>query len=357
MTDTGFPLVFGLDTFGDLAWGDDGRALSHAETIRYVADEGVLAEEVGVEFFGIGEHHTDDWPMPAGDVVLSAIAARTEKIRLGSAVLVLSSDDPVRVFQRYSTLNALSNGRVEMILGRGSSVESFPLFGYDLADYETLFEEKTQLFAELLKGGPIEWQGTTRAALRATEIVPRLESGAFPVWIGVGGSPESVLRTARLGFGLMLAVIGGPPARFAAFSELFRGALERFGQPLRPIGLHSPGHLAATDEQAMDELWPAYREVMTRVGHQRGWAPPSKEQFWREAGPDGAWYVGAPDTVARKIAANMPVLGATRFDLKYGMVGLPHRSVMTAIELYGTEVIPRVRDLLGASDAAIRTAR
>jgi alkanesulfonate monooxygenase SsuD/methylene tetrahydromethanopterin reductase-like flavin-dependent oxidoreductase (luciferase family) len=243
-----------------------------------------------------------------------------------------------------------------MILGRGSSTESFPLFGYDLADYETLFEEKTQLFAELLKGGPIDWHGTTRPALQAAEIVPKLESGAFPVWIGVGGSPESVLRTARHGFGLMLAVIGGPPARFAAFSELFREALDRLGQPLRPIGLHSPGHLAATDEQAMEELWPSYRDVMTRVRRQRGWAPPSKEQFRREAGPDGAWYVGSPETVATKIAANLPILAATRFDLKYGMVGLSHRSVMTAIELYGTQVVPRVRDLLATTHAPARNA-
>ncbi|MCU1493445.1 MAG: luciferase [Acidimicrobiaceae bacterium] len=354
MAGSNFPLVFGLDTFGDLAFDDEHRPLSHAETIRYVADEGVLAEEVGIDFFGIGEHHTNDFPMPAGDVVLSAIAARTKNIHLGSAVLVLSSDDPVRVFQRYSTLNALSNGRVEVILGRGSSIESFPLFGYDLADYETLFEEKTQLFAELMKGGPIDWHGTTRPALRALEIVPKLESGTFPVWIGVGGSPESVLRTARHGFGLMLAIIGGPPARFTPFSKIFREALDRFGQPPQPIGLHSPGHLADTDEQAMEELWPSYRDVMTRVGRQRGFAPPSKEQFFREAGPDGAWYVGSPDTVATKIASTMPILGANRFDLKYGMVGLSHRSVMTAIELFGTEVVPRVRDLLTASEASAR---
>jgi len=262
----------------------------------------------------------------------------------------------VRVFQRYSTLNALSNGRVEVILGRGSSIESFPLFGYDLADYETLFEEKTQLFADLMKGGPIDWQGSTRPALQAAEIVPKLEVGAFPVWIGVGGSPESVLRTARHGFGLMLAIIGGSPARFAAFSELFHDALDRFGQPLRPIGLHSPGHIAATDEEAMEELWPSYRDVMTRVGRLRGWGPPSKALFLQEAGPDGAWYVGSPETVAVKIAANLPILGATRFDLKYGMVGLSHRSVMTAIELFGTQVVPSVRHLLAAIDASDRTA-
>ncbi|MDX6371536.1 MAG: hypothetical protein QOD98_524, partial [Nocardioidaceae bacterium] len=189
-----FPLVLGLDTFGDLSGDDAGQPQTHAQTIRNVVEEGVLADQVGVDFFGIGEHHTDDFPMPAADVVLSAIAARTNRIRLGSAVTVLSSDDPVRVFQRYSTLDAISGGRAEVILGRGSSIESFPLFGYDLADYEDLFEEKTALFAELLKGGPVTWQGTTRAALSNQDVVPHLESGAFPTWIGVGGSPQSVLR-------------------------------------------------------------------------------------------------------------------------------------------------------------------
>src|SRR6202011_5845137 len=187
-----FPLTFGVDTFGDLAFDGDGRALTQAETIRRVVDEGVLADQVGLEFFGIGEHHTNDFPMPAGDVVLAAIAARTTQIHLGSAVIVLSSDDPVRVFQRYSTLNAISGGRAEVILGRGSSIESFPLFGYDLAEYERLFEDKTNLFAELMKGGPVSWQGTTRAPLRDQDVVPHLESSPFPVWVGVGGSPESV---------------------------------------------------------------------------------------------------------------------------------------------------------------------
>jgi probable LLM family oxidoreductase len=343
---TPFPLVFGVDTFGDLAFRDDGKPLSQSETIRRVVDEGMLAEEVGLEFFGIGEHHTNDWPMPAGDVVLAAIASRTSSIHLGSAVLVLSSDDPVRVFQRYSTLHAISKGRAEVILGRGSSIESFPLFGYDLADYETLFEEKTELFAELLKGGPVSWQGTTRAALRDVDVVPHLESGPFPVWLGVGGSPESVVRAARYGFGLMLAIIGGPPSRFAPFSQLFAAALDKYGQPVRPVGVHAPGHIAPTDEEARDELWPHYRDVLTRVGRTRGWPPPSKEQFLNETGPDGAWHVGSPESVAQKITANLPALGATRFDLKYGMVGLPHNKIMRTIELYGAKVVPLVREML-----------
>ena len=343
-----FPLVLGLDTFGDHVHDEHGEPLSHADTIRSVVEQGVLADEVGVDFFGIGEHHTVDFPMPAGDVVLAAIAARTNRIHLGSAVTVLSSDDPVRVFQRYSTLNAISDGRAEVILGRGSSIESFPLFGYDLADYERLFEEKTDLFAELVKGRPVTWQGTTRATLHDQDVVPHLES-ALPVWIGVGGNPESVVRTARYGFSLALAIIGGPPARFAPFSRLFREALEKFGYPPRPVAVHSPGHVAATDEQAVEEFWPQWERVIRKMVVERGFPVPTRESFLRDTGRDGALYVGSPETVARKIAANLDVLDATRFDLKFGMLGLTHKQVMTNIELYGTEVIPRVRELTAAA--------
>src|SRR5438128_3202814 len=203
-----FPLVLGLDTFGDATHDDEDRPLPHAQIIRDLVEHGVLADQVGVDFFGIGEHHTDDFPLSAADVVLAAVAARTTRIHVGSAVTVLSSDDPVRVFQRFSTLNALSGGRAEVILGRGSSIESFPLFGYDLADYEELFEEKAALFADLLNGGPVTWQGNTRASLLNQDVVPHTESGPFPAWIGVGGNPQSVIRAARLGFSLMLAIIG-----------------------------------------------------------------------------------------------------------------------------------------------------
>jgi probable LLM family oxidoreductase len=341
-----FPLIFGLDTFGDVTHDDDDRPLSHAQTIRNLVEQGVLADQVGVGFFGIGEHHTDDFPLSAADVVLAAIAARTTRIRVGSAVTVLSSDDPVRVFQRYSTLDAISGGRAEVILGRGSSIDSFPLFGYDLADYEVLFEEKTNLFAELLKGGPGTWQGKTRPALIDQDVVPHVESGPFPVWIGVGGSPQSVLRAARYGFSLMLAIIGGPPARFAPFSQLFREALESLGRAALPIGVHAPGHVAATDEQAREEFWPRYLEVIRHVSKTRGFATPTKESFMQEIGPQGALYVGSPETVAQKIAHNLTALGANRFDLKYGMGGLSHQALMTNIELYGTQVVPRVRELL-----------
>jgi probable LLM family oxidoreductase len=339
--------TFGLDTFGDRNGDAAGKALSHAQTIRNVAEEGVFAEQAGVDFFGIGEHHTEYFPMPAADVVLAAIAARTSRIRLGSAVTVLGSDDPVRVFQRYSTLNALSGGRAEVILGRGSSIDSFPLFGYDLADYEELFDEKATLFAELLKGGPVTWEGKTRAALVNQDVVPHTESGPFPAWIGVGGNPQSVVRAARLGFGLALAIIGGPPDRFAAYSDLFSRALEEFGRPPLPVMVHSPGHVAATDEAAKAEFWPRWRDIMTAMAAERGFAIPTERSFERETGPHGALYVGSPETVAQKIAANLRALSATRFDLKYGMPGLTHEQLMTNIELYGGKVIPRVRELLG----------
>ncbi|MEA2219353.1 MAG: hypothetical protein QOJ35_1979 [Solirubrobacteraceae bacterium] len=340
------PLFFGLDTFGDVTHDDDDRPLSHAQTIRNLVEQGVLADEVGVDFFGIGEHHTDDFPLSAADVVLAAIAARTARIRVGSAVTVLSSDDPVRVFQRYSTLDAVSGGRAEVILGRGSSIDSFPLFGYDLADYERLFEEKVGLFAQLLAGGPVTWQGTTRPPLRDQDVVPHTEHGPFPAWIGVGGSPQSVIRAARHGFSLMLAIIGGSPTRFAPFSELFRRALESFERAPLPVGVHAPGHVAPTDEQAQEEFWPRYEQVIRHVSETRGFAIPTEESFMDEIGPRGALHVGSPETVARKIASTLTVTAASRFDLKYGMGGLSHEALMTAIELYGTRVVSRVRELL-----------
>ncbi|MFJ5991692.1 LLM class flavin-dependent oxidoreductase [Lentzea sp. NPDC092896] len=336
--------TFGLDTFGDVTHDASGTPLSHTQTIRNLVEQGVLADQVGLDFFGIGEHHTPDMPLSAADVVLAAIAARTSKIHLGSAVTVLSSDDPVRVYQRFSTLNALSDGRAEVILGRGSSVDSFPLFGYDLADYEDLFEEKTHLFAELLKGGPITWQGKTRAALHEQDVVPFTEP--FPTWIGVGGSPQSVVRAASYGFSLILAIIGGHPARFAPFSELYLHALEKFGREPLPIGIHSPGHVAPTDEQAREEFWPHYLDVIGRLGKTRGFSTPTPESYAHEVGPHGALFVGSPETVATKMAATMKKLDASRFDLKYGIGGLSHESLTRTIELYGTQVVPLVKDML-----------
>jgi alkanesulfonate monooxygenase SsuD/methylene tetrahydromethanopterin reductase-like flavin-dependent oxidoreductase (luciferase family) len=266
-------------------------------------------------------------------------------------VTVLSSDDPVRVFQRFATLDALSNGRAEVILGRGSFTESFPLFGYDLADYEELFTDKLDLFVRLLDEEPVTWEGTTRAALVDQAVQPTT-AGGLRASVGVGGSPESVVRAARYGLPLVLAIIGGDPLRFAQFVDLYHRALEQFGQPLLPVGIHSPGHVAESDEAARDELWPHYREMHLRIGRERGWPPMTRHQFEQAAGPDGALYVGSPQTVAAKIVRAVDGLDADRFDLKYSAGTLPHEVMMRSIELYGSEVAPRVREQLSRSAAA-----
>jgi probable LLM family oxidoreductase len=339
-------LELGVDSFGDVTVAADGRKLTQAEALRNVVEEGALADQVGLAFFGAGEHHRPDFAIAAPEVVLAAIAARTARIRLGSAVTVLSTDDPVRVFQRFSTLNAISNGRAEVILGRGSFTESFPLFGYDLSHYEELFEEKLNLFAELLKGEPVQWQGRLRAGLDAPVVYPPVENGPLKTWVAVGGSPESVVRAAYYGLPLMLAIIGGNPQRFAPWAELYRERLERFGKPPQPIGVHSPGHVGETDEQAREELWPHYADLMNRIGRERGWPPIGRGQFEQAAGPEGALYVGSPETVANKIAATVKALGLSRFDLKYSNGTLPHDAMMKSIELYGTRVVPLVHDRL-----------
>jgi probable LLM family oxidoreductase len=337
----------GLDTFGDVTWDADGRLLPQWQVLRNVVAEAELADQVGLDFFGIGEHHREDFAVSAPEVVLAAIAGRTTGIRLGSAVTVLSSDDPVRVFQRFATLDAVSNGRAEVILGRGSFTESFPLFGYELDRYELLFEEKLNLFTELLAEKPVTWSGETRAALDRQQVFPPTESGALRTWIGVGGSPQSVVRAAHYGLPLMLAIIGGEPMSFAPLVDLYHRALARFGRPALPIGQHSPGYIAATDAQARDEMWPHFAAMQERIGRERGWGPMTRDRFEQDAGPDGALFVGSPETVAAKIARVAQGLGLSRFDLKYSLGTLPHGQLMTSIELYGTKVAPRVRELLG----------
>ena len=347
--DADAPIELGLDTFGDVTRDVAGRPLPQAQVIRDLIAEAVLADELGVDFIGVGEHHRADFAVSAPEVVLAAIAGRTRRIKLGSAVTVLSSDDPVRVFQRFSTLDAASNGRAEVILGRGSFTESFPLFGYALEEYDVLFEEKLELFAALLEhdrtGEPVSWRGTTRPPLSGQRVFPRTESGALKAWIGVGGSPESVVRAARYRLPLMLAIIGGDPRRFAPYVDLYYRALEQLHAPRLPIGVHSPGHVADSDAQAREELWPAYRDMRNRIGAERGWGPTSPAEFEREI-EAGSLYVGAPETVARKVAATTRALGLSRFDLKYSSGPLGHEKLMRSIELYGREVMPRVRALL-----------
>ena len=336
----------GIDTFGDVTWDDDDRPVSHAQTVRNVVEQGVLADQVGLHSIGIGEHHRDDFAISAPDVVLAGIATRTQQLRLGTAVTVLSSDDPVRVYERFATLDALSHGRAEVVLGRGSFTESFPLFGYDLQDYDALFEEKLALFAALRTSQPVTWKGTLTQDLRDVTLYPPLENGPLPTWIAVGGSPQSVVRAAHYDIPLMLAIIGGPVERFAPFSDLYRRALAEFGHtPDNPVAYHSYGYVAETDEQAREEFFRPYVISTERIGAERGWPAPTKESFLEEV-EHGSMAVGSPETVARKIAAGVRALGASRFDLKISTGPLSHGKLMRSIELYGTRVAPLVRDML-----------
>jgi len=344
-------IEFGMDTFGDVTVRPDGTLLHQAEVIRNVLDEAILADEVGVDFIGVGEHHRADFAVSAPEVVLAGIATRTRRIKLGSAVTVLSSDDPIRVFERFSTVNALSNGRAEVILGRGSFTESFPLFGYKLEDYEVLFNEKLDLFAALLKNGPVNWEGQLRPPLRDVTVYPEIEHGRLNAWIGVGGSPESVVRSVHYQIPMTLAIIGGDPRRFLPFVDLYKRAQQQLGTAPMPLGVHSPGYVAETDEQAREELWPGYKAMHDRIGRERGWPATTKDSFIREI-EQGSTYAGSPETVARKIAATVKALGTDRFDLKYSGGTTGHDKMMKSIELYGTRVIPMVREMLAEKDQA-----
>jgi probable LLM family oxidoreductase len=341
-------LELGLDTFGDITFDGGGRPKPHARVIREVVDEAVLADELGVDVIGLGEHHRPDFSISAPDVVGAAVAARTERIRIGSSVTVLSTDDPVRVLERWSTVDALSSGRAEVILGRGSFTESYSLFGYSLDNYEALFEEKLDLFTALLDGGPVDWSGTVRPPLQVERVYPPTESAPLRTWVGVGGSPESVIRAARYGHPLILAIIGGDPTRFAPLVDLYHRALDHFGKPRLPIGVHSPGYVAASDDQARDELWPHYQAMHARIGRERGWPPMTRGQYEEQTGPDGALFAGSPETVAAKISKVVEALGLSRFSLKYSNGTLPHEQALSCIELYATQVIPAVRERVAA---------
>ena len=337
-------LELGLDTFGDVTRTQGGQPVPHAQVIRDLVDEAVLADQVGLDFIGVGEHHRADFAVSAPEVVLAGMAMRTTRIRLGSAVTVLSSDDPIRVFQRFATVDALSNGRAEVILGRGSFTESFPLFGFDLSQYEVLFGEKLDLFSALLRDEAVTWQGSIRPPLTEQRVYPRPE-GPLKTWIGVGGSPQSVVRAAQYGLPLMLAIIGGDPARFGSYVDLSKRAYAQLGTVQQPIGVHSPGYVAETDAQAREEMFADYRVMHDRIGGERGWPSLSRGQFDSEV-ERGSLYVGSPDTVARKIAKTAKTLGLARFDLKYSAGPLPHDRLMRCIELYGSKVVPMVRDML-----------
>lgn len=337
--------TFGLDSFGDLAKDAKGELMTHAASIRLVIDEAVLADKLGVDIIALGEHHREEFAISSPEMVLSAIASKTKRIKLASGVTVLSSDDPVRVYERFATLDAVSGGRAQIILGRGSFTESFPLFGFDLRDYEALFEEKVELFSKLLDEQPVTWQGALTQSLDQADIFPKTEKGRLDTYIGVGGSPNSVVRAAAYGFPLVLAIIGGSPDRFAPYVELYRKAAAQFDHDAHPVGMHSPGFIADTDAEAIEIGFPLFKEAMDKVGATRGWQPMTKQHFMNEV-KGGSMYVGSPETVAQKIARAMKTVDAERFDLVYGFGPMKASDRHHMIELYGQKVIPRVRELL-----------
>jgi probable LLM family oxidoreductase len=343
-------MEIGVTSFADLAEG-----VSPAQRLRELVKEIELADAVGLDVFGVGEHHRPDFAVSAPAVALAGAATRTGRIRLASAVTVLSTDDPVRVFEQFATLDGLSGGRAEIIAGRGSFTESYPLFGASLDDYDELFAEKLELLLAVRERERVTWSGSGRhrTALDGAGVYPRPVQQPLPVWIGVGGTPASVVRAGLLGLPLVIAIIGGEPARFVDFAELYREALHRGGHDAdaAQIAINSHAHLADDAVQAADEMFPAYATMMNRVGRERGWPPIVRQQFEAGRTPRGAIFCGDPEQVADKILAQHRMFGHTRFLAHMGMGGLAHDKVLRAIELLGTEVAPRVREALAVGVA------
>ncbi len=323
-----------------------GEVISHAQRIREVVEEIVLADQVGLDVYGVGEHHRKDYAASAPAVILAAAAAQTQRIRLTSAVTVLSSDDPVRVFQDFATLDGISNGRAEIMAGRGSFIESFPLFGYDLDNYDELFDEKLELLLKIRESEKVTWKGGHRPAINNLGVYPRPVQNPLPVWIGSGGNQESVVRAGLLGLPLVLAIIGGSPVQFAPLVELYKKAARHAGHDasLLPVASHSHGFIAETTELAADKFFPSTQQSMNVLGRERGWGPYTRSSFDAARSFEGALYVGDPDTVAKKIIHLRKQVGITRFLLHVPVGTMPHDDVMRAIELLGTEVAPRVRE-------------
>lgn len=334
----------GLNTFGELAT-DGERAMNDAESVRLLVDEARLAEDVGLDVFSIGEHYRDGNVDSATPVLLGAVAQATSRIELGTSVTVLSTQDPVRLYQEFSTVDALSDGRASITLGRASAIDSFPLFGYDVADYEELFDEKLELFVRLLREESVTWEGAHRSPLTGQTLHPRMPEGGIPTWIGIGGSPASVIRAARHGLPLMMAIIGGRPERFAGHSELYLKALAQFGHAELPIGQHSLGLVAETDDEAKAAYWKRWEPVVAQLSEERGFYAPTLERYELEI-TTGALFVGSPETVAQKIARIARANHLSRFDLKYDVPGLQRRDRERSIRLLGEQVAPRVRELL-----------
>lgn len=339
-------MELGLTTFVETTPDvSTGKVVSHDERIRQVIEEIVLAEEVGLDVFGVGEHHRKDYACSAPAVVLAAAAARTVRIRLTSAVTVLSSDDPVRVYQQFATVDAISNGRAEIMAGRGSFIESFPLFGYDLRDYDELFEEKLELLLQICESEVVTWQGKHRPAIDRLGVYPRAVQNPLPVWIASGGTPESVARAGALGLPIALAIIGGSPLHFKPLVKLYRRAAERNGHDPDQliIASHSHGFVAETTDIAAEKFFPSTQYAMNVIGRERGWGEYTRETFDHARSFAGALYVGDPQTVAEKIIFLRKELGIKRFMMHTPVGSMPHEDVMRSIELLGKEVAPIVR--------------
>jgi probable LLM family oxidoreductase len=338
-------LELGLTSSAETIAAPGAEPVGHGERLRQVLDEVVLAEAVGLEVYGLGEHHRPDYASSAPAVVLAAAAGRTSRIRLFPAVSILSTDDPVRVFQQYATLDLVSSGRAELLVGRGSFIESFPLFGYSLDDYDDLFAEKLDLLLRIRdEAGPIEWSGRFRPPIRGQGVYPRPER-SLPIRIAVGGTPASVVRAARLGLGLSIAIIGGMPDRFRALTDLYRATLAESGREPDdyPISVHGHGFVAETIDEATEVFYPSYAMAMSRIGRERGWGPMTREQFDTMIQPAGSLVLGDPETVARKILRWKDVLDMQRFELHVSVGTMPHEAVLRSIELLGKEVAPAVR--------------
>ena len=345
-------MELGLYTFAELTPDPvTGRSISPAKRLRNLIEEATLADEVGLDVFGIGEHHRPDFAVSAPAIALAAVAERTQRIRLTSAVSVLSSDDPVRVFQQFATLDLLSGGRAEIMAGRGSFIESFPLFGYDLADYDELFVEKLELLLQLREAEHVSWTGRHRAPLDRAAVYPRPLQDPLPVWVAVGGNPASAARAGALGLPMALAIIGGMPERFAPFAEIHRRAALELDRPAPALSINSHGFIADTSQEAADTAWPPFEAMMTKIGRERGWPPMGRDQFEASRTLRGANFVGSPEEVVEKILFQHEIFAHDRFLLQLTVGSLDHARTMRAIELYGTEVAPAVREELARRGA------
>jgi probable LLM family oxidoreductase len=349
-------MELGIYTFAELTPDPEtGRTISPAERLRNLVEEMELADQVGLDVFGVGEHHRPDFAVSSPAVVLAAGAERTSRIRLTSAVSVLSSDDPVRVFQDFATLDLLSGGRAEIMAGRGSFVESFPLFGYDLHDYDSLFEEKLGLLLALRDSERVTWSGRHRAPIEGLGVYPQPLQQPLPVWVAVGGSPESAARAGSLGLPMALAIIGGLPERFAPFAEIHREAARRAGHDLEsvPLSINSHGFIAETSQAAAEAAWPPFQHQMTKIGRERGWPPVQRQDFDAGRTLRGALFVGSPAEVTEKLLFQHEIFGHERFLLQLSVGTMPHRDLLRAIELFGTEVAPAVRAALAPETASV----